>query len=87
MIPRTLVLISVLMLPACTSGSLVVPKGVYLNHCLTHATVEPSANASCMPRAQDRTARKEALRAAESIKEEDSLPASGKSDKRIPWSS
>lgn len=48
-------------LSACAYNSVVVPKGVYLNKCSTHRTVEQTRPTGCMTRAEYRTARRKTL--------------------------
>jgi hypothetical protein len=55
---RILALVTVGTLCGCTS---VTPRGVYINDCITHATVGLGPT-SCMTRAEYRTARKQARR-------------------------
>jgi hypothetical protein len=54
----SLMIVSVL--AGCTSNGVVASRGVYLNRCVTHTTVEQTRPASCMTRAEYRTARKKA---------------------------
>lgn len=58
---RILPLLIVGALSGCTNHGLLLPKGVYVNNCLTPATVEPARPTSCMTRAEYRTARKQVM--------------------------
>lgn len=46
---------------ACAYNGAVAPKGVYLNKCSTHRTVDQTRPTGCMTRAEYRTARRKTL--------------------------
>jgi hypothetical protein len=57
---RVLPLLIASVVSGCASQGIFLPRGVYLNKCMTHVTVEQSRPASCMTWAEYRTARKKA---------------------------